>query len=48
MKTFLQDAADAGARFVVGARAERILTHEGRASGVEATVTHERRLDARR
>ncbi len=40
MKTFLQDAADAGARFVVGARAERILTHEGRASGVEAIVTH--------
>ncbi len=41
MKTFLQDAADAGARFVVGARAERILTHEGRASGVEAIVTHD-------
>jgi choline dehydrogenase-like flavoprotein len=41
MKTFLQDAADAGARFVVGARAERILTRDGRAVGVEATVTHE-------
>ena len=41
MKTFLQDAADAGARFVVGARAERILTDDGRASGVQATVTHE-------
>ena len=40
MKTFLQDAADAGARFVVGARAERILTDDGRASGVQATVTH--------
>src|SRR5207248_5342697 len=40
MKTFLQDAADAGARFVVGARAERILSSDGRASGVEATVTH--------
>jgi choline dehydrogenase-like flavoprotein len=40
MKTFLQDAADAGARFVVGARAERILTEDGRASGVLATVTH--------
>ena len=40
MKTFLQDAADAGARFVVGARAERILTEDGRATGVEATVTH--------
>jgi choline dehydrogenase-like flavoprotein len=41
MKTFLQDAADAGARFLVGARAERILTHDGHASGVQATVVHE-------
>jgi choline dehydrogenase-like flavoprotein len=41
MKTFLQDAADDGARFVVGARAERILTSDGRASGVAATVTNE-------
>lgn len=40
MKTFLQDAADAGARFVVGCHAERILVHDGRAAGVEATVTH--------
>jgi len=40
MKTFLQDAADDGARFVVGARAERILTSDGRASGVAATVTN--------
>ena len=40
MKTFLQDAADAGARFLVGARAERILTEDGRASGVQATVVH--------
>ena len=39
LKTFLQDAADAGARFVVGARAERILVEDGRAVGVEATVT---------
>ena len=37
MKTYLQDAADAGARFVVGARAERILTSDGHATGVEAT-----------
>jgi choline dehydrogenase-like flavoprotein len=36
MKTFLQDAADAGARFVVGARAERIISADGRAQGVEA------------
>jgi choline dehydrogenase-like flavoprotein len=41
MKTFLQDAADAGARFVVGARAERIIVGDGRAVGVEATITHE-------
>jgi len=41
MKTFLQDAADAGARFVVGARAERILVQDGRAAGVEASVTHD-------
>jgi choline dehydrogenase-like flavoprotein len=41
MKTFLQDAADAGARFVVGARADRIIVQDGRAVGVEATVTHE-------
>ena len=40
MKTFLQDASDAGARFVVGARAERILTDGGRATGVAASVTN--------
>jgi choline dehydrogenase-like flavoprotein len=40
LKTFLQDASDAGARVVVGARAERILVHDGRTAGVEATVTH--------
>jgi choline dehydrogenase-like flavoprotein len=40
MKTFLQDAADTGARFVVGARADRILVEDGRAAGVEVTVTH--------
>jgi choline dehydrogenase-like flavoprotein len=39
LKTFLQDASDAGARVVVGARAERILVKDGRAAGVEATVT---------
>jgi choline dehydrogenase-like flavoprotein len=41
MKTFLQDAAHAGARFVVGARAERILLDGARAAGVQATVTHD-------
>jgi choline dehydrogenase-like flavoprotein len=40
LKTYLQDASDAGARFVVGARAERVLASDGRATGVEATVTH--------
>src|SRR5205807_9912265 len=40
LKTYLQDAADAGARFVVSAHAERIrLDGEGRAAGVDATVT---------
>jgi choline dehydrogenase-like flavoprotein len=39
MKTYLQDASDAGAKFVVGARADRITTDDGRATGVEATVT---------
>jgi choline dehydrogenase-like flavoprotein len=39
MKTYLQDAADAGARFVVGCHADRILVSDGRATGVEATVT---------
>jgi choline dehydrogenase-like flavoprotein len=39
MKTFLQDASDAGARFVVGAHADRITVVDGRATGVEATVT---------
>ena len=41
MKTWLQDCSDAGGRAVVGAHADRILTDDGRATGVEATVTHE-------
>ena len=40
LKTYLQDASDAGARFVVGAHADRILSSDGRATGVEATVTN--------
>ncbi len=40
LKTYLQDASDAGARFVVGARADRVLSSDGQATGVEATVTH--------
>jgi choline dehydrogenase-like flavoprotein len=37
LKTYLQDAADAGARFVVDCRVERVLTEGGRAAGVEGT-----------
>lgn len=37
-KTYLEDAAAHGARFVVGATVERILVSDGRATGVEATV----------
>ncbi|MCW3001582.1 MAG: family oxidoreductase [Conexibacter sp.] len=37
LKTYLQDAADAGARFVVRCRVERVLTEGGRATGVEGT-----------
>jgi choline dehydrogenase-like flavoprotein len=37
LKTYLQDAADAGARFVVNCRVERVLTEHGRAAGVEGT-----------
>jgi choline dehydrogenase-like flavoprotein len=36
-RTWLQDAADAGARFVVNCRAERVLVEGGRAAGVEGT-----------
>jgi choline dehydrogenase-like flavoprotein len=39
LKTYLQDAADAGARFVVDCRAERVLVEDGRAAGVEGTYT---------
>src|SRR4051812_29054848 len=41
MKTWLQDASDAGASCVVGCHADRILVEDGRAVGVEATVTRE-------
>jgi choline dehydrogenase-like flavoprotein len=37
LKTYLQDAADAGARFVVDCRVERVLVGRGRAEGVEGT-----------
>lgn len=37
LQTYLEDAFDHGARIVVHARAEQILTHDGRATGVTAT-----------
>jgi len=37
LKTYLQDAADAGARFVVNCRVETVLTEHGRAAGVEGS-----------
>jgi choline dehydrogenase-like flavoprotein len=40
MKTWLQDASDDGARAVVSAHADKIVAEDGRAAGVEATVTH--------
>ncbi|WP_291426939.1 GMC family oxidoreductase [Deinococcus sp.] len=39
LKTFLQDAYDAGARILVGTHAERILVENGQATGVTATTT---------
>ncbi|MGI8709858.1 MAG: FAD-dependent oxidoreductase [Acidimicrobiales bacterium] len=39
LKTWLQDAADAGGRILVRTRVERIVVDDGRATGVEATYT---------
>ena len=39
LKTYLQDAADAGSQFVVNCRVDRVLTENGRAAGVEGTYT---------
>jgi choline dehydrogenase-like flavoprotein len=39
LRTYLQDASDAGAKLLPNTRAERILTESGRAVGVEATYT---------
>jgi choline dehydrogenase-like flavoprotein len=41
LKTYLQDAADAGARFVVRCRVDRVLVENGRAAGVEGTYAGE-------
>ena len=37
LKTYLEDAHAAGARFVVNCRADRIFCEHGRAAGVEGT-----------
>jgi choline dehydrogenase-like flavoprotein len=42
LRTYLQDASDAGASLVPDTRADRILTESGRAAGVEATYTDPR------
>src|SRR5271166_1560706 len=39
LRTYLQDASDAGAKLLPNTRAERILTESGKAVGVEATYT---------
>jgi choline dehydrogenase-like flavoprotein len=39
LKTYLQDAFDAGARILVGTTARRVLVEGGRAAGIEATWT---------
>ncbi len=41
LKTYLQDAADDGARFVTGCSVERISVRDGRAAGVAARVRGE-------
>jgi choline dehydrogenase-like flavoprotein len=40
LKTYLQDAADAGTRVVVDCTARRVLVRDGEAVGVEAVVRH--------
>ena len=37
LRTYLQDAYDAGARIIVRCHADRVLVEDGRATGVEAT-----------
>jgi len=40
LRTYLQDASDAGAKLLPHTRVERILTSDGKAVGVEAVYTH--------
>jgi len=39
LNTFLKDAFEAGARILVGTRAQRVLVEDGRAAGVSAVTT---------
>ena len=41
LKTYLQDASDAGTRFVVGCAVDRVLVQDGRAAGVAGTARGE-------
>ncbi len=41
LKTWLQDASDSGAQAIVGCHVDRITVDDGRATGVECTVTQE-------
>lgn len=47
LKTYLADAFEHGAQFVVGCRADRILRRDGRAAGVEATCADGTRVTVR-
>jgi choline dehydrogenase-like flavoprotein len=47
LKTWVQDAHDAGARILVGTRAERVLTRRGAAHGIEARTSAGHRVDVR-
>ena len=47
LKTFLMDAHENGARFLVRCRADRVLVENGRAAGVEATYTGENGQETR-
>lgn len=48
MRTFLQDAADGGARFVVRCQVERVVIARGHATGVEGWALDERTGQRRR
>ncbi len=47
MKTWLQDAYDAGARILVNTSAERVLIEDGKAAGVEAETADGHRVTIR-